>query len=135
MQNANIALLLFNSLPIYPLDGGRIFRNVLEFFLPFKKAKYYSLFCSMFFFVLSMYFLYFTKVQILFFMGVFVLYYGICFAYFHEDIHAFYVYRFFHPVHKAFKIHQKNDLYKNHTNVYMKNGCMQSEKDVLRRWI
>ena len=32
-------LLIFNLLPIYPLDGGRILNLFLNFFLPFKKGN------------------------------------------------------------------------------------------------
>ena len=35
---SNILLLLFNLLPIYPLDGGRILKNVLQIKLDYWKA-------------------------------------------------------------------------------------------------
>lgn len=39
---ANMLLILFNLLPIYPLDGGRILKGILHIFLGKKKAEKYS---------------------------------------------------------------------------------------------
>lgn len=38
----NILIILFNILPIYPLDGGRILKGILHIFLGRKKAIQYS---------------------------------------------------------------------------------------------
>lgn len=45
---ANILLCLFNILPIYPLDGGRMLKNVLHIYLGLQKANAYSYFVSNF---------------------------------------------------------------------------------------
>jgi len=39
---ANLLLILFNLLPIYPLDGGRIIRGILHIFLGKRKADKYT---------------------------------------------------------------------------------------------
>ena len=38
---ANILIIIFNSLPIYPLDGGRIIKNVLHIFIGKRKSCVY----------------------------------------------------------------------------------------------
>lgn len=38
----NILLILFNILPIYPLDGGRILKGILHIFLGKRKAERYT---------------------------------------------------------------------------------------------
>ncbi len=43
----NGAIALFNLLPIYPLDGGRLFQIVLSLHIPFRKAILISLYCSL----------------------------------------------------------------------------------------
>jgi stage IV sporulation protein FB len=42
----NVILLLFNLLPIWPLDGGKLLQLGIGLFLPFKKAIRYSLLTS-----------------------------------------------------------------------------------------
>lgn len=39
---ANLLLILFNLLPIYPLDGGRIIKGILHIFFGRKKAEKYT---------------------------------------------------------------------------------------------
>ena len=39
---ANLLLFLFNMLPIYPLDGGRILKNILKMFFANRKANDYT---------------------------------------------------------------------------------------------
>lgn len=46
--NDNISLLIFNLLPFYPLDGGRIFELLILKFKPVFKAKVFRSFISLF---------------------------------------------------------------------------------------
>lgn len=39
---SNLLLMIFNLLPIYPLDGGRIIKGILHIFLGKVKAEKYS---------------------------------------------------------------------------------------------
>ena len=39
---ANLLLILFNLVPIYPLDGGRILKGILHIFLGKRKAERYT---------------------------------------------------------------------------------------------
>ena len=39
---ANLLIFLFNMLPIYPLDGGRILKNILKMFFSNRKANDYT---------------------------------------------------------------------------------------------
>lgn len=39
---ANLLIFLFNMLPIYPLDGGRILKNILKIFFGNRKANNYT---------------------------------------------------------------------------------------------
>lgn len=52
---ANLLITLFNLLPIYPLDGGRILKNIFKIFLGNRKAiTYMNIFSNLFLILLTM---------------------------------------------------------------------------------
>ena len=53
----HLALLFFNLLPIYPLDGGKLLHLLLEKVMPYKKSYFYFFFCSYGFLFLGFLFL------------------------------------------------------------------------------
>lgn len=53
--NYNIAILLFNLLPIYPLDGSRILNVILNKFISFKYSHIVSLVISYIFIILILF--------------------------------------------------------------------------------
>ena len=46
-KNLNLTLLLFNLLPIIPLDGSKLVNILLNLFIPFKKSFIYTIYISM----------------------------------------------------------------------------------------
>ena len=46
IKNYHVLLLVFNLLPIYPLDGGKLVLLLLELLLPFKRCLNYIIFIS-----------------------------------------------------------------------------------------
>lgn len=56
----NLSILVFNLLPIYPLDGGRILNIFISYFFSFRKSYYISIFLSI---IISLLFIYFLIIN------------------------------------------------------------------------
>ena len=68
-KNGNLAINLFNLLPIYPLDGFRIFNSTLQMMTPYKKSLKFSCIFSLFiFFLLCIYNFYQPQIVITIFL-------------------------------------------------------------------
>ena len=59
----NLYIILFNLLPIYPLDGFKIFNSIFENFFNFKCSIVLSLVVSIFFLVLFVIYLYIFRIN------------------------------------------------------------------------
>lgn len=59
----NLYIILFNLIPIYPLDGFKIFNSILEMILPFKKSLNISIIFNYISIITFFYFLYINKVN------------------------------------------------------------------------
>lgn len=69
LKNYNYAILFFNLLPIYPLDGGRLFNILFSLFFPYKKSLYLSIYFSIIIFL----FLFFYSKSISYYIILFFL--------------------------------------------------------------
>ena len=68
-KNANMAINLFNLLPIYPLDGYQVINSLIQYRLSYKKTLILSLILSIVFFVfLLIYNLYNPQIVITIFL-------------------------------------------------------------------
>lgn len=68
----NIAILIFNLVPAYPMDGGRIFRALLNYFVEDKKATKFASITALGFFSLFIFGGFYLKVYNLAFIGAFM---------------------------------------------------------------
>lgn len=59
----NLCIIIFNLMPIYPLDGYKIVNNFLELFMSFKKSLYVSFIINIISLILFFIYLYFYKVS------------------------------------------------------------------------
>ncbi len=127
----NIQILLFNLIPIYPLDGGRIVRNILEVIFTYKVAKTISIIISFFILVIYINIMILDYVSGVLFIALFIIQYALIIFNFHKDVNAFYLYRYLYGANFKQKIHHKNDIYKNRYNVVFRNKKMYLERELL----
>ena len=69
----NITILIFNILPIIPLDGSKIVQSILEYFLSYSKSYHLNLYLSLIFFIIFLLFNYIFHIDN-YFICVFLIY-------------------------------------------------------------
>lgn len=72
----NPVLGLFNLIPAFPMDGGRVFRAFLAFWLPYKIATRFSVVVGQFFAIIFFLFGIYDKQWMLCLVGVYVFFAG-----------------------------------------------------------
>lgn len=131
----NASILMFNLLPIYPLDGGRLLQSFFHCFLRFKRAQQLTYLCSM------------VVVLVVFYMqllhglsGTIVLVFlllQIILSWKDMSFHQlqFFRYRLQHPSHDPLIMNEKSDLYRARYNMMReKSGWLVEEKWLYRRF-
>ncbi len=134
----NFILLIFNLLPIYPLDGGKILNILLAFFLPYKKSLTFTFLFSFF-----TYFLIFVIICFFYKSFFFIL---VCLSlmlkvieeykkrnyYFNKFLleRYLYCYRF----KKTKYIRNIKDMYKDYRHLFLNKGRYLTEKEMLKKY-
>ncbi|MEG1630549.1 MAG: site-2 protease family protein [Erysipelotrichaceae bacterium] len=127
----NFSILIFNLLPIYPLDGGRILSSLFHFIMPFHLAQKCTLFFSLFH--LCFIFLYFITFNISSIIVMLFLLIQIIIAYHQRNYtrRQFYFYRKYHPVSYKIYAHPYQDIYRQRYNLIKCRNVWMKEEDWL----
>ena len=134
----NNILLIFNLLPIYPLDGGKILSLILFFFFPYKISMKFTFFISF-----LVYFICFLLLNLIFssyfFIIVFLfLFFKILFEFNNVSItyNKFLLEKYFNSY-----CYRKNvycddifSFYRNRNHYFYLNGILVSEKTYLKKY-
>ena len=133
IKSYNYTLLIFNLLPIYPLDGGRILNLVLNYFFPYKKSNKFVIIVSILMIFLSICFyknINFVLMGILLFSEVLVYLKRQDYLY-----NRLLLERYINPCfYKRFKIIKSKDLvYKDKRHTILYKGKYITEKDYLNK--
>lgn len=127
----NKYVLIFNLLPILPLDGGRILKLIIERFFTFKVSKIISLcisfiFISLFIFYTSecKQYLIYVFIMLNFISGVINI---------EKEWKHFLISRYYFVNRYKDKIHSKNDLYVYKDNYCIKEKHLLNEKQMIER--
>lgn len=132
----NIAILLFNLLPIYPLDGSKILNIFFNIILPFKISHVFSIVFSILLIVVIFIFLLFNW-NIMF---LFILFFLSLEIYREINKHKYYFNRFLLERYlnnfkfKKTKVVKKIDCMKRQTtHIFQLNGKRYTEYEIIRK--
>ena len=126
-------LLLFNLLPIYPLDGGRLLNLIMNMFFPYKKGNKLVIIISIVVLLSSLYF--YSNINYIF-MGILLLSELIIYLkrknyIYNKMLHERYIYK---ENHKKFKIiKNKDSMYKDKRHIILYKNKYITEKDYLNQ--
>ena len=130
------SLLLFNLLPIYPLDGGKILNAFLGIFNPYMKSFYFTFYLSIFFiFLLLGYNIYYFNLN-LFLMTIILLVklikvYQKRYYYYNRFLLERYLNNY--NFKKTNIIKNENNFFRNRKHILNINNKYELEKDYLRK--
>lgn len=129
-KEVNLFILLFNLLPIIPLDGGKIIKIILGFFITEKKCMKISGIISIFFLLF-----YIIYMPIQFTIYIFLIYSQTEYWMYLKFNYQLFLISRLKDFKLRIKFHKKNDLYRNYHNIVFKNGEIYSESDYIFNYI
>lgn len=123
----NLYIIIFNLVPIYPLDGFKILNSTLELIFNYKKSNYISFIINIIFLIVFFLYLYIFKISnylIIIFLIINLINYIKEFKY---TINKFYIERYLYDIEYNGLISVKNinKMYKNKLNYI--NGKIEKE--------
>lgn len=133
-RDYNSQIIFFNLLPIYPLDGSKIFNLLLSKYIGFNLANYITIvisFITIIVFVISN--SYENNYSILIIIGILLkniyrFYYNIEYIY-NRFILERYLFKFNYK--KKVIIKNKDKMYKNRVHIFNDNGKLMNEKEYI----
>lgn len=139
-KNYHYSILLFNLLPIYPLDGGKFLNIILNYFMSFRKSFKLTIYFSCFCLIVIVTIFLLNNISIsLSLLLVFIL--VICKLthelkkerfYFNKFLLERYINNYNFPKIKV--VREINSMSRDYKHVIFKNGKTKSEKEVLSNY-
>ena len=125
--------LMFNLLPIVPLDGGRILKIIIDNFITSKKSMIITIVFSNMFMIL---FIYYTRFTPQWLMYIFLLSTNVMYALsINKRWKNFLINRLTFINKYKQKVHDKHDIYRNKDNYIIMNQQILNEKQAIIKFI
>lgn len=130
--NLNTSILIFNLLPIYPLDGGRLLQSFYHLFFRYTWAQRMTFLSSLIHLVLLLYYRILTTPSACLVMGFLFFQILISWKQLALERLQFYRYRKIHPGKGRLRANRKQDLFRAYSNMMKTEQGWISEEDWLR---
>ena len=134
IKTYNYGILLFNLLPIYPLDGGKLLNLFLNIFIPYKKSMYIVIYIS-YSMILVLLLINSIKLNII----IMVLYLLILIVKEHKNIELKYNkfllerYLYNYKFNKSKIINNDNNFYRDNKHIIKESNNYYLEKELLEK--
>ncbi len=137
--NYHYAILLFNLLPIYPLDGGKLVNLFLNNFLPFKISHLIIIYLSFINIIIGLIISYYYKLEIVI---TIIIIFIICKLYdelkkhqyiFNKFLFERYFYSLKFNKNKTINGNNINKMYRDYSHLFKINGKHFTEREILRK--
>lgn len=124
----NRSILIFNLLPIFPLDGGRLMQSLYHLFFRYTNAQRLTFLSSICNLSMLLYYRILTTPSALLVMGFLLFQIIMAWSQLAYERRMFYRYRQQHPSKARIKANRKQDLFRAYTNMMAtKQGWIQEE--------
>ena len=137
--NYHYSLLIFNLLPIHPLDGSKLINNILGLFISFKKAHLFMIYIS----IIGIFFIFisfiFIKLNINLYLLSILLIIKLIEEYknhnsiFNRFLLERYLYNYYYKKIKIIKNKRLDLMNKNKKHLFIINDKVITEKEMLRK--
>ena len=125
----NTSILVFNLLPIFPLDGGRIVQSLFHLVFRYTSAQILTYLTGIINLFLLWHYRIIQTASAYLVMSFLLLQILMCWKQLAYERMAFYHYRMLHPAKGFLRMNRKNDLFRAYTNVIeTKNGWILEDE-------
>lgn len=137
--SAHYALLLFNLLPIIPLDGSKVFHCIMDIIFPYQKSHTIVIWISIVLLCFGIIFCFYMNNLIIYIMFICI---GIKVSEEYKTsnlrFQKFLLERYLHSYHfkKTKKLYQKNitGMYRDYNHIFCVNNHWVSERNILKNY-
>ena len=138
-MNYHYSLLLFNLLPIYPLDGAKLLNLLFNKILPFKKSHLLILIVSFLLSILTILYIIINKLGLLLFLVVFLLLFKLLEEtnkhemLFNKFLLERYLYSFNFKKYKIIKGNNTKKMFRDYEHIFLNEKKYETEREMLRK--